>query len=246
MTIGDKLQSEFECKRDLIPQNITPIFNNFNEVTIGQSGRIKYDEKSVCPYIFANAKMNQLFFMGMVDSFVSRNLFKFQAIDKNESSFSINSNIASFYMSNYNFAVNENLLSHLVFERLQSITLKGEVQSIDVNVFQSFRNLSGIELKPVNMKNFVHTKWVLALNNYSHVYFQVQEGHSFPDEDFCIFSQWPEVKKSRPKLFSELMSDYVNSYITCNNSNNDMNLSDFKNRIELCRNKPSQSRHYDT
>jgi hypothetical protein len=164
--IKNKPQGELACSRDLVPQKALPIFNCVKDIYL--CDKIKYDDKPICLYIFTNAQFNKLAIFDQTNSFLIKNLWKFQTKITNDSSISINSKIMQLEISGYMFDLNESLLNPLVFESVEKILMSLSIGSIQTNLFKSFSNLSHISICPANMTNFFHivgTEWTLSFDN---------------------------------------------------------------------------------
>jgi hypothetical protein len=181
------------------------------------SNRIKYSKKPVCPFVFYNAHLSLLNIWNQVDSLLIKNSLKFQS--PNKSLVSINSSIYQVSIKGYNYALDENLLNYLVFEYTRSIEIQGSVGLIQVDVFKPFIFLNSITLG-VNLMNFFHQigiEWTIFLPDNTQVIFSdkyspIQEeirykfdpvintiiNYAYPDEDFCLFADWPHNKHILP------------------------------------------------
>ncbi len=78
--VGDRPQSACPCTRDIVPTKngsvSSSMFNYLNRLTFEHF--MKYDSRSVCPLIFKNASLLEFHAFAQVDSFIARNLLRFQ------------------------------------------------------------------------------------------------------------------------------------------------------------------------
>ncbi len=87
-------------------------------------------------YIFSNATLHSLYIDSQTESFISRNLWKFQDTSHSNET-TINSGIQPFRISGYNFDQDKNIMNKLVFENLLQIYM---VRSIKDELFGSFKS----------------------------------------------------------------------------------------------------------
>ncbi len=105
-------------------------------------------------------------------------------------------------------------MNSLVFETTKSVFVMICVGSIDSHVFKGLRDLTLVNIEVKNLGNFFHKigiGWSLHLNNDSIITFsKYGQGidwldlslYSYPDEDFCIFADFPHQKGYVPILDS--------------------------------------------
>ncbi len=115
----------------------------------------------------------------------------------------------------YGFALDESLLNPFVFEIVQSINLIQTIDSIQADTFKSLTSLSRIYISAYNMRSFFHKigiEWTLVLQNFSTVEFSddvtyitfIYVPYSFPNEDLCLFSDWPHQKMIVPTFYEKI------------------------------------------
>jgi hypothetical protein len=200
---------QYQCDVKTMRGNLTStssFFNHFYMIVFDKS--VNYDQENpVCPFIFANAKLENFLIHGLMDSFLVSNLLKLQKV--NLTTTTINSSISELYLKSYNYALDETLLNHLVFERLLVLTLHGLVGSIQPDLFKaSFEHLTDITIEVACLANFFHqiglewTSYLSNINNTTWVSFSealsLSEaewlstgfGYTYPNHDLCIFSRF--------------------------------------------------------
>ena len=115
------------------------------------------------------------------------------------------------------------MVNHLLFENVKTISIYGSVGSIQVDVFKSFIDLAEIDLNPSNLMNFLHQlgiEWTLFLPRNSYVCFELQtrdfwfihKEYDYPDEDFCLFANWPHKKLVLPVFYSERIHNCTSTF----------------------------------
>ncbi len=191
--IGDKSQNELECSRDIIPRTSNTILNYINSLTFW--AYVKYDDKPVCHFIFANVSLYNFEIHNQIDSFMIKNLLQFQSVNPNET-FSMNSTITVISIYGYNFALGEKLLNPLVFEKINEIYIRKSVGSIQVDLFKSFIYLNFIMISIDSLMSFFHQvgiQWTLDLQANSAVFFASRiigvvrsDFFTYSDEDFVF------------------------------------------------------------
>jgi hypothetical protein len=173
-----------ECTRQMILQKANTIFSS-NVRDLNLVNKIKYSNKPVCPFVFTNAKLGFMNFLNQIDSFLAKNLFRFQSISPNESSASINSN-----------------------QYTTEFEILGQVRLIQVDLFKPFTYLKKVAIMPHVYMNFFHQigiEWTTHMPTNTEVQLVQfsQQLYDFPDEDFCLFADWPHKKMIVP-LFIRL------------------------------------------
>lgn len=122
---------------------------------------------TVCPLVFHDTDVFILEIDRMVSSFFKTNVLRFSPYD-NMKIDKINSNVESlrlFKVENIN--LDSSLLKKEVFNNINNIFISGFVNSIQNDVFKSFRLLKTITLNFKNLRNFFQTNgiaWVEYLN----------------------------------------------------------------------------------
>jgi hypothetical protein len=78
----------------------------------------------------------------------------------------LNSNIFQFIIFVYHVDLKDDLLSPIVFARLNSLDVNGQLDSIQDDLFKDFQKLRIIDFAISNLKEFFHlgNKWMTYLN----------------------------------------------------------------------------------
>jgi hypothetical protein len=197
----------YQCNEKTILETLAKngSFFKFNNLVFKST--VKYDQENpVCPFLFANAQLNELDLYGLVDSFLVSNLFKSQLV--NSSSSTVNSSISDLEMHGYNYALDESLLNRLIFEQVQNLHMFGSIGSIQSDLFKSsFNQIIKVDIYVDNLTNFFHQvglAWTIHLSNINtNIWIMINEtenaysswlnpgfGYTYPNSDLCIFARF--------------------------------------------------------
>ena len=174
-----------------------------------------------CPLLFLNADLKLLSVSRISSSFLEKNSFSFQSLINQTAEADINSKIFQFIISVYRTDLNANLLNHLVFKRLKVLDINGQLNSIQVDLFKSFKELKMLRLRSENIKKLFsrQNEWLEYLNydvsvnafddqeNRRNAFFLVLfqifsnvDYYDYPDKDFCFFKNFPHKRLVLPQL----------------------------------------------
>jgi hypothetical protein len=228
--VNNTRSDAYTCSPGLIPDDSSKsvsFFSKYLEQIYFNYGNT-YGTQAVCPFVFKNAQLDEFILRYQVDSFLFVSLFRFQEVNLT-TTLSINSAIANFYLLNgYNFKLDKGLLHSLVFENVASVFISGMIRSIQTDLFKHFELLNDIEMDINNLGFFYHKtgiEWMNYLNINSTVsLYNVQFVYSYPDRDFCIFSQFPVNRSITLNLEKNLVSTFTNAWL-CKAGN--MNMGSF-------------------
>ena len=171
----------------------------------------KYQE-NLCPLVFKNAYINRIFFRGLIKSFYKTNVLSFSSISEE-----INSYIYVIVIySSRNIDLDLKFLNPSVFKSLSSIYAMDQIRSIDANLFVYLKRIEYLEIEARYTKKLMHKgiDWIRAWNKDnvrvdfndsnsvrdqfdSHVNLKIRfyeyqlVADVFPDEDFCIYKDYP-------------------------------------------------------
>ena len=188
-------------------------------------GKIFYNNP-ICPYVFMNTKLENLFLTEISNSLSFKNRVEFVQINKTRGVFF---NIKCLFYLNLNFyseKLTTNNLDTFVFKKIKQPLIQGNLESIDENLFENFNQIIYISIKSDSLINFFHrgTKWINSLNKNLNVNledkknlenhikklvsvkFAVQnwllfnEYYKFPDEDICLFKDFPHSQLVMPLI----------------------------------------------
>ena len=171
----------------------------------------KYQE-NLCPLVFKNAFVSEMLFRGLIKSFYKTNVLSFSSISEQ-----INSkiNLITIYSSR-NIDLDLNFLNPSVFKSLGLIYAMDHIQSIDANLFVYLKRLEYLQIEARYTKKLMHKgiNWIRAWNTEKvrvdfedwnsiqdqfdgHVNLKIRfyeyqlVADVFPDEDFCIYKDYP-------------------------------------------------------
>jgi hypothetical protein len=198
--------SEYSCGTDMIPDHASQatLFQLFGEFSISES---RYDGE-VCPHFFKNAVVQKLTLDGQVASFLYTQLLRFTYQASNTTLPSINSLVRKLNVYGYNYKVDTGLLHPLVFEKVNELTFKATVGSVQTDLFKHFSQLSQVTFYLNSAGKFYHEigiEWMKSLPTTG-VLLEVsgeelyQDDHvvmqaiiyMYPDKDLCLFAGFPQ------------------------------------------------------
>jgi hypothetical protein len=211
---------QYQCNETTIFKEVKSSGSFLNRLgTLLLQNSITYDQDNpVCPFLFANAQIDSLQINGLVNSFVVSNILKFQKL--NSSSTTINSTITQLELNGYEYAVDELLLQHLVFEQVETLRIYGSIGSIQPDLFKSFfGQIYLVDIKVKFLANFYHQvglEWTGHLSNVNNnisVSFSENSngesnwlnpgyGYTYPNQDLCIFASFAFLQPQQRQLNS--------------------------------------------
>lgn len=172
----------------------------------------------VSPRVFANSRIGRLTISGMYNYFLQRNMLSFvneTIIDRPKS---LNANIHTVYLIRVeNMILDLRFFNPLVFKQLVFIQIMERFVRIEPDVFQNLKRLRKLEMNARHYCNPIRRHgiaWIRSINSDLNVnlsnktdvlehmvkrYFQLQlrvlynktVRDYFPDEDFCLYGQFP-------------------------------------------------------
>ena len=172
-------------------------------------------KSTLCPLVFKNSNIADIEIRGLVDTFYKTNILAFENRTFND----LNSTIRKVYTKIENINIDSNLLNPSVFQNLEEIYFYGSVNKIDGKSLNALNRLSLIEFTKDNYRDMIHKngiEWIRDLNTDINVDFsnfnelrsnyankmlisfeyytflpQVRLSKLLPDEDFCIYKDFP-------------------------------------------------------
>jgi hypothetical protein len=184
-------------------------------------GNVYYNNK-ICPYVFANTKLERLYFFEISNSLLLRNRVEF--LSSNDTN--IDNNLNYLLFSIYIDSISLTNLNPFAFRKLKYLIVKGNLEFFDENLFENFNDISYISVRSDDLINFFHrgTKWLNSINKnlnitLSSIYnpqltknihrlvsieFVVQSWlyfnlfYTFPNEDICLFKNFPHTQLVLP------------------------------------------------
>jgi hypothetical protein len=178
----------------------------------------------MCPFLFLKSNLKLLSISPISSSLVEKHSFYFQTLHNRTDEIDLDSKIFQFIISVYRVDLNENLLSPLVFRQLKILDINGQLNSIESDLFKSFKQLKMLRLRSQNIKKLFsrQNEWLNYLNYHVYVdsynpydismnrdsilfliLFQIYsnlEYYDYPDKDFCYFKNYPHERLVLPQL----------------------------------------------
>jgi hypothetical protein len=200
------LLTDNQCSAEMIYKyrdNTNTFFKLFKDITFKRQNT--YPENSICPYLFSATNLNSLSIYSLADSVVVSNLWIFKSVDTNETT--MNSRIYWLNLAGYGFDLDTGLMHPLVFESVQSLFIYRSIESIQVDLFKHFSQMSYVRLRMDCVINFVHKigfAWTTSLAETSQSWIELSKyvedyaswidgsEYLYPNEDFCVFAQYPQ------------------------------------------------------
>lgn len=125
----------------------------------------------VCPLAFRKARIFELLFSGMINSYYKTNKIRF--INEITSNETLDALIVKFSVQNsYGLILNDELISKSVFENTTEFLLDGMLNAIHDDFFVSFRKLKEISFNPKYFRDLVikqGIEWLKAINQHIRV-----------------------------------------------------------------------------
>jgi hypothetical protein len=214
--INGKPQSDFSCNKNLITDSdgSTSIFVSViaQIIILNQN---TFNSAPVCPFLFKNSRLSKLELYGQVDSFLYKQLLRFQQVVDNDTT--IDSKFDELDISGYNYKLDTGILHPLVFEIITSTTIYNTVALIQTDLFKNFKHLNTIILNLDSLSNFYHQigiEWIMFLPKTGvlikafqyEVQSYLQPLYTYPDKDLCSFSSFPQ---NRSIYFCPFMNDVL-------------------------------------
>jgi hypothetical protein len=187
----------YTCGPGLVPDDSSQNVSLFSSYLIGffvyYGNTYGTLSQSVCPFLFKNAQLYEMLLEYQVDSFLFVSLFKFQNDEISTNYTTIGSSIGQLDVSGYNYKLDTSLVNPLVFEQLTTFTCFGTINSIQVDMFTYLGRVT-LTLNMNSLGNFYHRiglTWMNYLSINSSVTLTSVFAYTYPDKDFCIFSELP-------------------------------------------------------
>lgn len=170
----------------------------------------------LCPLIFKNARIKNLFISGMNEHFFRRNILTFSKYESNTFG-ELNSQVlnVNLYIVE-NVPLDMNFLNPIVFKKIRSLCVFDSISRIDDNLFSYFNELEYIQLEAEFLRKILHKQgieWMRSLNRNLRVNLSdprdIKRNQNkqklvklrfsdhcfirevFPDEDFCLQVEFP-------------------------------------------------------
>ena len=221
-----KLLSSQNCSS----QNFNFETNFFGEIKVllllsNKQSQVFYNSK-ICPYVFMNTKLQELFLNDISNSLIFKNRVEFLNI-KETKAFDMNTkSLNRLTLNFYCDGITLTNLNPFVFKNLKYFFIKGNLEFIDKNLFENFNEIRYISIKSDALINFFHsgTKWINFLNRDLNVslhdqlkfrrninrlisvefdvqsWFYFNKYYTFPNEDICLFKDFPHSQLVLPLI----------------------------------------------
>ena len=211
--MNDALIKKSECRKEFFDFSQKTLFSSFNYMTFIYT---KYQEE-ICPFVFQNSFLYQIYFTDITNSFLSKNLLNFIDVDFNETE-APDIIIKDVILQMNYVSLTAQTMNKYLFRTINKIKLYGVVDSIQSGLFLNFVYLKYLDLQIDNFKEFFHNgnNWMKDLNfsdknldlrkeeiknNLKYVFkirFKyklnisfINQVYEYPDEDFCLFRHFP-------------------------------------------------------
>lgn len=218
---------EFNWFCDLVIKDsqLNPLFSSFKSLYLGYSSSVDFSSP-ICPAVFKNTNLDSLFMTNL--SLSNRPRF----IDVQDSDANINSHINSVHIQASQIGLDSSLLDKHVFKNTKKISIEfSNLTAIDTHVFSQLRSLKHINFWLFNFDHLIHSiglDWLNGLNNELKLFYDVEVldkkfqklkefvhkkqvtielrdesgTYFYPDEDFCIFKDFPHSRLVFPLIQS--------------------------------------------
>jgi hypothetical protein len=119
--------------------------------------------KTLCPYVFRNAYLENLGLFKITNSLLYKNQLEFLSLNKTSS---IDSNIFQLTLNIMYEDLTLKIMNKHVFENIRSLHLVGSINRIQKDLFDHFKKLKSISLITDDLQAFFHNsiEWVSYLN----------------------------------------------------------------------------------
>jgi hypothetical protein len=218
---GEMVTNE-NCKSENFDSE-TSFFGNIKALLL--TANVIYNKK-ICPYVFMNTKLEQLFLGDISNSLIFRNRIEFLSMNEtkdfemNEKSFQLL--VLMFFCESLSLKN----LNPFVFKTLKYLLIKGNVEHIEENLFENFQEIRFISIKSDEFINFFHrgTQWLNSINKDLNVnlkkarefrgnirrlvsieiavqsWFMFNTYYTLPNEDICLFKDFPHSQLVLPLI----------------------------------------------
>ena len=176
-----------------------------------------------CPFVFKNSRIARLIFADITNSFLRQNRLRF--LDINETNSNLEMHLLEQITFNLQYEIlDRGMLNVNLFRRVKMIRVNGVLNGIEEDLFKSFKFLKNIDFQINNFKEFFHagTKWMSHLNSgfninlnkrpmflirflYRKEMVSFDPIYVYPDEDLCLFAQFPHDRFIFPILVPGMM-----------------------------------------
>lgn len=146
---------------------------------------VRYSTQT-CPFLFKNSNISTLYFYGLTNTFIRKNILEFLNLNIT----SLNSTILNFEAHFYQGVLNKNFFDKSVYENTLSISLIGSIKNIENFSLSFLKNVQELNLDLGNFAYLAYSGSRLfnSINATVYLLDKVQNSkYSYPTEDFCFF-----------------------------------------------------------
>jgi hypothetical protein len=209
-----------ECNLDMYNNE----FNFLNSFYIVIFNNIVYP-KFICPLAFKGSNITHIEFADVTNSFLRLNLLNFYILNRTQSILSITKSIKIVLLKLIYVKLDEKLFSKSLFKYITFLRIHGVLRGIESDLFKEFIVLKNIDFQLDNFKEFFHSgiKWMICLNknvrysneteiiykemimlrfNYLKKEVSFDPIYEYPDEDVCLFKEFPHERLVFPLIVS--------------------------------------------
>ena len=171
---------------------------------------------AVCPLVFEDTKLGGLYINNLVNSYYKKNVIKYLKVNR-----SINCTIKTYELESfYGLDINRELINE-IFESTSEFLFDGVINSIETDLFKSFKSLKSLDFNPITFLEIVRKQGIQWIKNINYqlrvnltdiksvkkfidksveIKFNVNnvfnfrynsKAQLFYDEDFCLFADYP-------------------------------------------------------
>ena len=230
--LDGKIFSENDCK-NLISKNDYKknFFNHIKRLDLGYD--VDFGRNKLCPYLFHYSQLISLTVFSHTNSFIKKNMFNFLEINETLGE-KIHLNEFRYFFIYMKFdTLNDKIINKYVFKKIEQIRVYGYVLNIQYDLFKNLNNVNAIIINTLKIRTLFHNgnDW-LGFIRYSYKSISLNakrnepelllilanryvpdtltDLYGYPDEDFCLFSQFPH-----DKLVYPLIQPGDNALINC-------------------------------
>ncbi|CAF1045858.1 unnamed protein product [Brachionus calyciflorus] len=194
----------------------------------------------LCPFYFDNFEIDELNFNYLADSFYSKNKVSFTKINESNK---LNIQVETLSIGSCeNLDINSDIINFQMFKSTSEFRFYGKIKNIESNIFSALTSLKfimidiyysrqllqnsqirwikslneNLQINDSQFENFTdHIKFVLISQKfYTEFYYKKDLYHLFPDEDFCIYRDFPFNKMVLLSINDNTPNNYKIKY-TC-------------------------------
>jgi len=179
----------------------------------------RFSTNPYCQYFFNRAKLDYF----KIENLNSTNKFEFIDASLVTLRDEFESTVSEFVIEKSDFTLNSNLLDKIVFKNIYIFKIaNSSLQDIQQDLFKSFPYMKSLDIELNNFEEFIRSSnntWLSYLNIDVNVDLKnmtdfnnnkdskmqlyltdLKQGYLYPEEDFCLFKNFPHSKLVVPKI----------------------------------------------